>query len=135
MIDSERSTAKRDAAIISLLKETTIRAAAKRVGIGEATLRRWLRSDCEFRSAYIEARHEAFSLAIAQLRMGASEAATFLRETLADESESSKLRLACAKTILSTLPRGFQLEEDRTHSPGEDSPLVVLRFDRDDAAV
>ena len=48
-------SAKQDKALIALLTEPTISAAAKKVGIGERTLHTWLR-DATFTAAYREAR-------------------------------------------------------------------------------
>ena len=51
----EKLTRKQDAAIGALLSQPTISAAAQSVGLGEATLRRWLKDPgflAAYRSAY-----------------------------------------------------------------------------------
>ena len=54
---------KQDTAIGALLSRPTISAAAESVGIGESTLRRWLK-DRDFLAAYRAARREAVSQAV-----------------------------------------------------------------------
>jgi hypothetical protein len=51
-----KSAAVRDRAILALLSERTLTAAAAKAGIDESTLRRWLARDGEFQAAYPAAR-------------------------------------------------------------------------------
>ena len=56
----------REAAIVALLSEPTIVAAAARVGMGESTLRRWLAEDAAFQAEFEMARHATFEAAISR---------------------------------------------------------------------
>ena len=56
----------REQAILALLSEPTIVAAAARVGMGESTLRRWLAEDAAFQAEFEMARHATFEAAISR---------------------------------------------------------------------
>lgn len=113
MTATDRSSAKRDAAILGLLEETTICAAAERAGIGEATLRRWLRENDEFKKQYVTARKEVFAQALNQLRQGALEAAITLREIAADETAPPLVCASASLAILNSLLKGMGMEKGR----------------------
>ena len=49
-----KANATRDRAIVALLTDRSLMAAAKRAGIAERTLRRWIANDEEFRAALAE---------------------------------------------------------------------------------
>ena len=66
---------KKEQAIAALLTQRTTEDAARSVGIGSATLLRWLR-DPEFDAAYRQARRAAFGQSVARLQHGASAAAS-----------------------------------------------------------
>jgi hypothetical protein len=63
----EKLSRKREKAIAALLTEPTIAQAAKAAGIGEKTLRRWLKSP-EFSLAYDAARRELIDVAMVAMR-------------------------------------------------------------------
>ena len=71
-------TAKQDKAILALLTEPTIAAAAKSIGVNEATLHRWLKLP-HFQARYREARRQSVEVALAQLQQGCTVAALTLR--------------------------------------------------------
>lgn len=62
----EKLSRKRDQAIAALLTQPTISEAAKAIGVGEKTLRRWLKVP-EFMAAYNAARHEVLADARVQM--------------------------------------------------------------------
>ena len=72
-----RISRKQDTAIGALLSRPTISAAAESVGIGEATLRRWLKNP-DFLAAYGTAWREAVSQAVGQLQAACSVAVVAL---------------------------------------------------------
>jgi len=132
MSGSDCSTAKRDAAIVGLLKETTIRAAARHANIGEATLRRWLREDEEFKAEYSAVRAEVLAQALNQLRMGALEAVVALRSIVASEDAPPRVRVSASRAILGSLLRGVQIEKTAQRICGQVERVTVVRFDEED---
>jgi hypothetical protein len=102
----EKLTRKQDQAIGALLTEQTIAAAAEKVGVGEATLRRWLKLP-EFLAAYREARREVMEKTMAQLQQASWASGTTLIKLLGASSES--IRLRAATEILNQANKGLEL--------------------------
>jgi hypothetical protein len=96
-------------AISVLLLCPTIAEAAKQLGIGDRTLRRWMRTE-PFRSAYLEARQQVMTEAIACLQNAASVAVASLVDKLNDPGESSAIQVAAARAILEYSFRGADRE-------------------------
>ena len=107
----EKLTRNQDAAIGALLSQPTVIAAAQVVGIGEATLRRWLK-DRGFLTAYRAARRQALEHSLALLQKAGSKAVETLLECLQAESEGVRLRAACA--ILDYSLKGSELMDLET---------------------
>lgn len=63
------------AAIDALLTCKTVRAAAKRAGVAERSLYRWLSHDANFQSEYLKARRAIVSHTIAEIQKQSSAAA------------------------------------------------------------
>ena len=97
---------KQDAAIGALLSQPTISAAAESVGIGEATLRRWLKEP-GFLTAYRAARLDTLEHCIALLQKAGIDAVEALQQSLPANSEGVRLRAACA--ILDYSMKGTEL--------------------------
>jgi hypothetical protein len=70
-----------DAALAALLSEPTIEAAAKKAGIGESTLLRWL-AEPEFKACYRAARRSVVESAIGRLQQAATQAMDALSRNL-----------------------------------------------------
>ena len=104
MAGGSRQNAK-TAAALALASGLTQTEAAKKVGIGERTLRRWLKQD-DFRQTVAAAKAEMVSRAVAMLADASTEAATTLRRLLQADSES--VRLNAAKAIIEL---GIKLRE------------------------
>ena len=83
----EKLSRKREQALYSLVHQPTIVAAARDIGIGEATLRRWLKNPV-FRSEYRRYKQEIFEHSIALLQVSGDEAVKTLLSSLHAESES-----------------------------------------------
>ena len=101
-----KSDRQREEAILALLIEPTIEAAAKRAGVSDVTLWRWMQEP-DFRDRYRQARRQVLEGAIASLQQSAGEAATTLRALLKAESES--VRLGAARAILDQATKGADL--------------------------
>ena len=102
----EKLTRKQDAAIGALLSHPTISAAAQSVGLGEATLRRWLKEP-DFLGAYRATRRDALEHCVALLQKAGSAAVEALQQSLQATSEGVRLRAACA--ILDYSMKGAEL--------------------------
>ncbi len=101
---------KQDAAIGALLSQPTISAAAESVGIGEATLRRWLK-DRDFLAAYRAARREAVSQAVGHLQGACSVAVLALTDISQDVNSPASARVSAARTVLELALKGVELED------------------------
>jgi len=80
-------TRKKEQAIAALLTQRTTEDAARSIGIGAATLLRWLKEP-EFDEAFREARRLAYGQSIARLQQGSGAAAS----TAFDESTGRRTR-------------------------------------------
>lgn len=101
---------RKEAAIIGLLLEPSFEKAAKRAGISESTLWRWLRTD-DFQTAYREARRETVSQAIGALQKASSEAVEALREIMQDKEAPATARVSAARSILEFAIKGMEIED------------------------
>src|SRR6266571_3151056 len=93
---------KREQAIAALLAQPTITAAASAVGVGEKTLRRWLR-DPDFAAEHRAAQRQAVDLAISGLKQATGDAVATLRRNLTAGVPSVEVR--AASEILSQTAR------------------------------
>ena len=101
---------KQDTAIGALLSRPTISAAAESVGIGESTLRRWLK-DRDFLTAYRAVRREAVSQAIGHLQGACSVAVLTLTDISQDVNCPASARVSAARTVLELALKGVELED------------------------
>ena len=101
---------KQDTAIGALLSQPTILAAAESVGVGESTLRRWLK-DGDFLTAYRAARREAVSQAVGHLQGACSVAVLALTDISQDVSCPASARVSAARTVLELALKGVELED------------------------
>ena len=99
-----------DTAIGALLSRPTISAAAESVGIGESTLRRWLK-DRDFLAAYRAARREAVSQAVGHLQGACSVAVLALTDISQDVNSPASARVSAARTVLDLALKGVELED------------------------
>jgi len=106
----EKLSRKQELAIAALLSEPTIAAAAEKVGIGEATLWRWLQRE-DFQADYQRARREAVAQAIAGIQQASSEAVKTLRRIMVDSGAPASSRVWAAKTVLELALKGAEVED------------------------
>lgn len=92
-------------AIAALLSEPTHEAAAKKAGIGTATLSRWL-ADPTFQSRYRLAQREAFASAVARLQSASGLAAETLAQEMTGDRAGDRIRAA-----LGVLEHAFRARE------------------------
>ena len=101
---------KKDQAIVALITEPTIQAAAQKVGITTPTLHKWLKVK-EFKDAYREARREAVTAAISRLQRTATEAVDALRAVMNDTESPASARVSAARAILEIAVKAVELED------------------------
>lgn len=103
MTETAELTANQRRAIVYLLQEDTITAAAEATGVTRQTLHSWLQRP-EFRAAYREAKREVYGHAITKLQKHAGKAADVLYELMSapadSEDVSAGVRLGAARTVL-----------------------------------
>jgi uncharacterized protein YggE len=104
-------TRKQGEAIAALLSGPTITDAAKRAGVGERTLFRWLQQDAAFQQAYREARRQAVQHAIAQIQQVASTAVKTLGAIMKSTKAPSGSRVSAARAVLEMALKGVELED------------------------
>jgi Helix-turn-helix of insertion element transposase len=97
-------------AIVALLSNSTMKRAARSVGIDEATLWRWLQ-DKNFHTAYRTARRETVKHAMAWLQQISSEAVNTLREVMKDKTSKGSERVSAAKAILEFSIKAVEIED------------------------
>jgi len=102
----ENLSHKQEQAIAALLSETTITAAAEKVGVSEVTLHRWLKLP-HFVTAYREVRRQAVEKGTAQIQQASWAASTTLVRLLGSGSDSVRLR--AAQTILDHANKGVEV--------------------------
>jgi transposase len=102
----EKLTRKHEQAIAALLSTPSIPEAAKVVGIGEATLWRWLQLP-DFSAAYRAARRQVVERAVAELQAAASEAVETLKRNLTCGKPEAENR--AAQIILEQAVKGIEL--------------------------
>lgn len=104
----DRLPRKFDAAVTALLAEPTIAAAAKRVGIGAQTLRKWLTFP-EFAAAVQAARRRCFDHALARLQHATLDAVAALEAVIADQSADVGQRVRAADLLLTHSLRAVEI--------------------------
>jgi len=112
----EKFSRKDEEAIDALITEPTIKAAAKKVGLGEKTLRRWL-EDPDFREDLDAERMHRLEAATRGLEQAAPEAIASLQRVLSD-SRYSRDWVPAAKAVLDAL-----FKKARLHDTGRLSEL------------
>ncbi len=103
-------TPKQEKALVALLSEPTIKAAAASIGIGESTLHLWLQ-DPIFDDAYREARRGTVQQAITRLQSLSGAAVVVLAHLMADKNTPASTRYAAASKILDTAIKAVELEQ------------------------
>jgi hypothetical protein len=97
-------------ALIALLSEPTLRAAAASADISETTLWRWLREP-NFRVAYRRARQEVLERATTRLAALVDTAVEALGEIVADRTVSPHVRVSAASRIIEFALKAAELED------------------------
>ncbi len=110
MAGGQKISRLKEKAIISLLAYPTIQAAATKTGISEVTLHRWLKEE-GFKAAYLAARRQAVSNAVARLSQICSEAVEVLRQVMNDSETPASARIAAARAILDAALKAVETDD------------------------
>jgi hypothetical protein len=113
---------KLEQAISALLSEGTVEQAAKKAGVGYATLRRWLKEP-GFREAYRQARRELVEGAVGRIQAATGQAVDTLL-TVAKEGAKAGDRVRAAVALLDyALRGGTELADCELDFDGEPAEL------------
>ena len=103
-------TPRQDKAVEALLHEPTIGRAAAAAGVGERTLRRWLKKPV-FRAAVLAARREAFSQAIGLTQRYAPVAVATLVKVMQDATVNANAKVTAAAVLPKFGREGIELDD------------------------
>jgi cytosine/adenosine deaminase-related metal-dependent hydrolase len=101
---------KKEQAIAALLTHRTTEEAAVAVGIGISTLFRWL-NEPAFKAAYLKARREAVSQAIARIQQATGAAGVTILKLMTDPNVPAAVRLRAAECVFSLAVKGIEFED------------------------
>jgi transposase-like protein len=101
---------KKEEAIAALLTQKNIEEAARSIGIGHATLLRWLKEP-EFDTAYREARRAAFRQSVARLQQASGAAVTTLLKLMIDPATPPSTKARAADSVLNHSAKAIELED------------------------
>jgi hypothetical protein len=107
--NTQDSTVKQEKAIMALLTEPTIKLAAKKAGVGETTLYRWMLEET-FDKAYKEARKTAMDQTIFRLQQTTTDAVQTLKDVMEDKEAPASSRVTAAKTVLEMAFKAYEIE-------------------------
>ena len=118
-------TPQQEQAIVGLINETSVAAAARASGVGQRTLHNWINDDKRFMAAYRSARREAFNQAIALTQRYASLAVTTLAKIMADASAPNAAKVSAASAMLKFGRESIELDDLAAR-------IEMLESDRED---
>jgi hypothetical protein len=101
---------RQEAALVALISEPTVKAAAEASGISQPTLFRYLQ-DAKFCEQYRRAKRSLLEAALGDLQKASSEAVSTLRGVMADTSAGASSRVQTARAILSFAIQTGELED------------------------
>lgn len=106
----QKMTRTKEKAVAALLSEPTIAAAAKRAGIAESTILRWLKLP-EFAELYRQGKRESVGAAVSSLQRACCDATNALREIAANKQAPASARVSAARSILEIGFKAIELED------------------------
>jgi len=101
---------KKEEAIAALLTQRNTEEAARAVGIGSATLLRWLQIP-EFQAAYRKARRDAHGQSIARLQQATSAAVSTLLKVMVDPNTPASTKVRAADSVLDHSAKSIEIED------------------------
>lgn len=122
-------TPKKTKALAALLNSPTRAAAAKAAGVGETTLRSWLRDDAEFKQAYRDALGELMETANARAKKRLVMALDVLADVMY-HGENGQVRVSAARSTLEYALRLNDVVEDERRIADLEAMLDKLEGDK-----
>jgi len=107
-VASEKLTPKQEKALAALLSCGEVKAAAKKAGVGQTTLWRWLKEDA-FIEEYRNGRRRLVETTVSRLSSDGVAASTALREIAEDKSAPASARVAAARAIIEHSIKGVEV--------------------------
>jgi hypothetical protein len=104
---------KKEQAIAALLTHRTTEEAALATGIGISTLWRWMK-EREFKAAFLQARREAVSQAIARIQQATGAAGVTILKLMTDANVPAAVRLRAAECVFDMAVKGIETEDLET---------------------
>ncbi|HEY6272207.1 MAG TPA: helix-turn-helix domain-containing protein [Terriglobales bacterium] len=101
---------KKEEAIQALLTQRNLEEAARTVGIGRQTLKRWIKLP-EFQEAYRTARREVLSQSSARMQQASGAAVATLCKIMVDANSPAAARVRAADHILDGAIRAIERED------------------------
>jgi hypothetical protein len=101
---------KMEQAIAALLTRPSIEDAARLAGVGEKTLRRWMREP-QFEVRYLRARREVVSQTIARMQQATGAAGVTILKLMTDPNVPAAVRLRAAECVFDLAVKGIELED------------------------
>ncbi len=101
---------KMEGAISALLTRPNIEDAARVAGLGEKTLRRWMREP-HFNAQYLRARREGAIQAVARMQQATGAAGTVALKLMTDPNVPAAVRLRAAEFVFDRAIKGIELED------------------------
>jgi hypothetical protein len=101
---------KKEEAIVALLAQRNVDDAARVVGVPTRTLYRWLKEP-DFDTAYREARHAAFSQAVARMQQMSAAAVSTLGKIMVDQTAPAASRVRAADCVLERATKAIEIED------------------------
>ena len=107
----EKLPRRKEQAISALLLHATLSEAATALAVDESTLRRWLREDTAFQTAYRDARRAVVQQAITQVQRATGEAVETLRNIMQDAEAPASSRVVAARVVLDMSLHTIEIED------------------------
>jgi transposase-like protein len=101
---------KKEAAVAALLTARNAEEAARSIGIGPATLRRW-QKDPTFDVAYRGALRVAHKQTLGRLQQAAGAAVSTLLKLMVDQNVPASTRARCADSVLGHAAKAIELDD------------------------
>ncbi len=101
-------TGNKEQALAALLTSNTIREAAEKCGLSERTLNEYVRTDQEFKKAYLEGKRDLVRAATHKMQESFLMAVETLKDIAADKNNTAGVRIQAASNILKY---GIKLQE------------------------
>lgn len=100
---------KKEEAIIALLTQRNTEEAARAIGVGPATLLRWLQVP-EFQTAFRAAKWAAYSQSVGRLHQMSTAAVSTLGKVMVDPSTPAAVKVRAADSILNHTVKAIETE-------------------------